>query len=67
MDAFQFPATVVFANRDVFTIDVSATHVKILGRRQKERREFGPGHKPTPKLKSNSSANSLIRKIRDTL
>ena len=51
MDAFQFRATLVFAIKDVFTIDVGATHVKILGRRQKERREFGP---VTNRLQSSS-------------
>ena len=44
---------------DVLTIDVGATHVKILGRGQ-ERREFEPGPKLTPKLKHDSSTNSLI-------
>ena len=55
---------------DVLTIDVGATHVKILGREQKERREFEPGPKLTPKLKQDSSTNSLIRlyrKMTDTL
>jgi hypothetical protein len=54
----------------VLTIDVGATHVNILGRGQKERREFEPGPKLTPKLKHDSSTNSLIRryrKMRDTL
>ena len=54
---------------DVLTINVGATHVKILGRGQKERREFEPGPELTPKLKHDTSTNSLIRrwrKIRDT-
>jgi hypothetical protein len=55
---------------DVLTIDVGAPHVKILGRGQKERREFESGPKLTPKLKHDSSTNSLIRRYRkmgDTL
>ena len=45
---------------DVLTIDVGATQVKILGSGQEERREFEPGPKLTPKLKHDSSTNSLI-------
>jgi len=44
--------------------------MKILGRGQKERREFEPGPKLAPKLKHDSSTNSLIRryqKMRDTI
>ena len=55
---------------DVLAIDVGVTHMKILGREQKERREFEPGPKLTPKLKHDSSTNSLIRRYRkmgDTL
>jgi hypothetical protein len=55
---------------DVLTIDVGATHRKILGRGQKGRREFESGPKLTPKLKHDSSTNRLIRryrKMRDTL
>jgi hypothetical protein len=58
------------ADVDVLTIDVGATHMKILGRGQKERREFEPGPKLTPKLKHDNSTDSLIqryRKMRDTL
>jgi hypothetical protein len=47
---------------DVLTIDVGATYVKILSRRQKERREFERGL--TPKLKHDSFTNSLIRRNR---
>ena len=55
---------------EVLTIDIGATHAKILGWGQKEHREFEPGPKPARKLKHDSSTNSLIqryRKMRDTL
>ena len=54
---------------DVPAIDVGVTHVKILSREQKERRQFEPGRKLTMKLKHDSSTNSPIRyrKMRDTL
>jgi hypothetical protein len=55
---------------DVLAIEVGVTHVKILGREQKERREFEPGPKLILKPKHNSSTNSLMRpyrKMRDTL
>jgi len=51
-------------------LTIDANHVKILSRGQNERREFAPGPKLTPKLKHDSSTNSLIRryrKMRDTL
>ena len=54
----------------VLKIDVSATHVKIVGRGWKERRELESGPTLIRKLKYDSSTNSLnrsYRKIRDTL
>jgi hypothetical protein len=63
-------STTAQSTMDVLTIDVGAPHVKILGRGQKERREFEPGPKLTPKLKHDNSTDSLIqryRKMRDTL
>ena len=43
---------------DVLAIDVGVTHVKILGREQKELREFEPGPKLTLKLKHDSSTTA---------
>ena len=43
---------------DVLAIDVGVTHMKILGREQKERREFEPGPKLTLKLKHDSSTTA---------
>jgi hypothetical protein len=55
-------STTAQSTMDVLTIDVGATHVKILGREQKERREFEPGPKLTPKLERDTSTNNLIRR-----
>src|SRR4029077_2729111 len=41
-------STTAQSTMDVLTIDVGAPHVKILGRGQKDRREFEPGPKLTP-------------------
>jgi hypothetical protein len=51
-------STTAQSTMDVLTIDVGATHVKILGREQKERREFEPGPKLTLKLKHDSSTTA---------
>jgi hypothetical protein len=51
-------STTAQSTMDVLAIDVGGTHMKILGREQKERREFEPGPKLTLKLKHDSSTTA---------